>query len=37
MDSDFDRGLDGLNGMISAFDLTSFTCKDIVLLKVNTF
>ena len=30
MDSDFDIALDGLRGMISNFDFSSFTSKDIV-------
>jgi len=30
MDTDFDNDLDGLRGTISYFDISSFTCKDIV-------
>jgi hypothetical protein len=30
MDSDFDNVLDGLRGTIPYFDISSFTCKDIV-------
>jgi hypothetical protein len=37
MDFDFGNALDGLHDMISTFDFSSFTSKDIVPLKPNMF